>query len=101
LSSLRWNASPAYAYPLLIRGRRVDGASELRFGGTDAQAELAMPAVLGQQGADWRVWGWQRPILVSEPGCYAVQVDGADFSEVIVFEVALTPLPDANEIPQP
>jgi len=98
---VRWIATPAYAGPLLIRGQRLDGPGSLRFGGGNTQAELAMPAVSALQGPDWRVWGWGQPMVVGAPGCYAVQVDGTDFSEVIVFDVALTAPPDAAATPRP
>ncbi len=97
----RWIATPAYAGPLLIRGQRLDASGELRFGTGNAQAELAFPAASAVQGPDWRVWGGYRPFLVGAPGCYAVQVDGTDFSEVIVFEVTLTSSPDADAMPRP
>ena len=79
-----WVASPGYTdRHVLIRGRQIDGANELRFeDGADPQGELHFEgADLGQ--------GWRHQpsyTRVSGPGCYAYQVDGLGLREVIVFE---------------
>ena len=52
-------------------------------GGLQLQAHVVSPA--------WRAWfGW---LSTSGPGCYALQLDGAAFSEVIVFTVHGGPPP--------
>lgn len=85
-----WIAAPNYSGPVLIRGRQLDGPDEVRFEwGADPAAELRLPA--DEAGGSvavpgWRSWnGFTR---LRAPGCYAVQVDGIDFSVVIVFQAA-------------
>lgn len=84
-----WFASPAYQGPIYIRGRQLDGPHQPVFGeGAPASLELQLgpgPTINGEDG--WREWPgstWLRA-----PGCYAWQIDGADFSQVIVFQGTL------------
>lgn len=75
-----WMIDPAYRGPALIRGRQLDGPNELRFDrGLVPPRELRMPSFPPPR---------HRPSFtrVRAPGCYAYQVDGVDFSSVIVFE---------------
>jgi hypothetical protein len=79
-----WVIDPDYDGPLLIRGRRVVGAGDVRFDEGDVPPkEIRLPA---EDAPDerWR----ERPSYtrVRAPGCYAYQVDGKGFSDVIVFE---------------
>ncbi len=96
-----WAVDPAYSGPLLIRGGQIDGNHGLRFdhyidsigysgsgpGDGKAYRDLAYPGASG------------RPILRTYPsairlraaGCYAMQVDGIGFSELIVFRARLNP----------
>ncbi len=85
-----WIAHPSYRGPALVRGRQIDGPNELRFTdapGSAAHAEaerrLADPAGTSPTGG---VRHWGGYTLLRDPGCYAYQVDGVDFSYVIVFE---------------
>ncbi len=81
--------SPAYHGPILIRAWRLDGDGEARLSITNERAaELRIPdgklrnrAVAG----GWR--GFPSALSVSDPGCYAWQIDGQTFSEVIVVRV--------------
>ncbi len=76
--------APAYRGPVLIRGRQLDGPNEARFDeGAAPSAELQLLPVAGA--ADWR--GYPSTVWFRAPGCYAWQLDGEDFSEVIVFQV--------------
>jgi hypothetical protein len=76
-----WQA-PGYSGPILIRGRQLGGSGAVGFGeGHVPYDELqllgtAMSAPPGQ---------WPSFTRVQSPGCYAYQVDGTSFSEVIVF----------------
>jgi hypothetical protein len=86
-----WAVDPKYDGPVLIRGRGLDPAQALQFaipsatpGGSEQQVrELEFRA---EESESWR-YGPSVTILPG-PGCYAFQVDGADFSKVIVFEAA-------------
>ena len=86
-----WIARPDYRGPALIRGRQLDGPHELRFDeGADPPRELLFPlegTALGPGAAA----GWRdRPSYarVQAPGCYAFQIDGLDFTSMVVFRAA-------------
>jgi hypothetical protein len=86
---VQWVATGSYRGPVLIRGRRVDGSGAVGFGeGRTPDDELQLLAA-GQHAP--RVPGGGRSWLsftrVRAPGCYAYQIDGASFSEVIAFRV--------------
>jgi hypothetical protein len=90
-----WSLDAAYTGPVLLRGARIDGEGGLRFDhylgalgrqdGATAYPELAYPALEG--GPVLRTF--PSALRMQVPGCYAVQVDGATFSEVIVFRAVL------------
>jgi hypothetical protein len=82
-----WIAAPRYRGPILIRGARIDAPGEIRFGrGEDVHLRaLYQRRGQGVQPNGWRVWG--ATLWVRTPGCYALQVDGAAFSSVIVVRV--------------
>lgn len=98
-----WWATPGRASRrILVRGRHLDGEGDVRFSRegpvgnpADLPAEMRLegPAV----GVPWP--NWASTLFVQTPGCYACQVDGADFSETIAFEAVgklpgeLTPVP--------
>jgi hypothetical protein len=71
--------------PLLLRGQRLDGPGELRFVwqvGHEPAPELRRDV--------YRVEGGTAAfftVVVPSPGCWAYQVDGEDFTEVLVFEL--------------
>jgi hypothetical protein len=82
-----WAVDKRYRGPLLIRGARIDRTGPVRFGIGDVEvgdyqvlSELGMPA---EQQVRWRYGA--SSTLVRGPGCYAFQVDGTNFSDVIVF----------------
>jgi hypothetical protein len=87
---LKWLGDPSYTGPVLIRGRRLRDRYRLGFGsGTFfAYSEMQLPPGQGDpQVGGWRGWpGYARLRL---PGCYGLQVDGTNFSEVIVFNAVL------------
>jgi hypothetical protein len=80
-----WVAPATFSGLVLVRGRRVDGPQALRFGnGSRPTGELHLTLTARDKGES----GWlELPSYtrVWKPGCYAWQVDGADFSYVIVF----------------
>jgi hypothetical protein len=79
-----WVVDPRYDGPVLIRGRQLDGPNEVRFDEGDVPPkQIWMPA---EDAPDER---WRdRPSYtrLRAPGCYGYQVDGPNFSLVIVFE---------------
>ena len=80
-----WVARPRYRGPVLIRGRRLDGPQELRFGDghlPDRELRLARADAWTE---NWRGRQWPSYTRLRAPGCYAWQVDGRGFSRVIVF----------------
>jgi hypothetical protein len=85
-----WVSDPKYAGPILIRGRQVDGPNRVQFG--QGSAALLRELAFAAESADNWTGGWRNfpsYTRLRAPGCYAYQVDGADFSDVIVFRAAL------------
>ena len=85
-----WVAAPHYDGPALIRGRQMDGPSRLTFDEVGTP-EMVFPAG-GTARGPGAAAGWKdRPSFtrVSSPGCYAYQVDGLDFTSILVFEAEL------------
>jgi hypothetical protein len=87
-----WYVTPAYRGPVLIRGRRLDGPEWMRFD------EGRLPAAeLRIEEGETVSWDGQPPgsrgrpsgVRVRASGCYGVQIDGTEFSRVVVFEVRL------------
>ena len=83
-----WVSKPEYAGPILIRGRLLTGNEKLRFasGGNkpiDA-LELQAPA---KEKADSSRWSfWPTSMFVPHAGCYGIQIDTSDATDVIIFE---------------
>ena len=86
--------------PILVRGRRLDSEGELDFA-IEGWGELGDTVALSDGskiGMELRLHdgypeesGWVRyptTTLFRSAGCYAFQIDGVDFTKVIVFEVA-------------
>ena len=80
-----WAVSPRYSGPILIRGRQVDGSRRIRFS-IDGSTPIARLRFAVKRRPDWDFG--VSSTLVRAPGCYAFQVDGRMFSDVIVFEAA-------------
>ena len=88
-----WVIDVHYSGPVLIRGHQVDGPHDVRFnGGLD---QLYNTDVLSPPLPALRLLGpppetnWPSQTRLQGPGCYAYQVDGLTFSEVIVFQAVL------------
>ena len=86
-----WFSAPAYQGPFVIRAERLDKHGPIRLGGSGALPTSATPIVVpsGPTLNSWNGWRtvpsgtWARA-----PGCYAWQVDGITFSEIIVVRAA-------------
>ena len=81
-------AAPSYGGPALVRGRRLNGQGGFPFAEPTGRLSLGRSG----RGGQWRMALTSLDSKVS-PGCYAIQVDGTDFSEVIVFLVQAGPAP--------
>jgi hypothetical protein len=84
-------SSPSYQGAFLVRARRLDRSGPVTLGAAPGQAaSFFAPAGPAANGLD----GWRefpQSTFVKGPGCYGVQVDGENFSEVIVIQM-LSPL---------
>jgi hypothetical protein len=86
-----WFARPDNDGPVLIRGRRLGGWHWMRFDrGARPAAEIRIAP------GETVTWTGQAPgsrgrpsyVRVRAPGCYAAQIDGTNFTEVVVFSVS-------------
>src|SRR5207244_1077040 len=84
--------SAQYPAPVIVRGARIDRPGEVRFeGGVEPQASSVM-YLAGGSGiySDGLPSTWQEWVTYVDypgPGCYVLQVDGADFSEQMLLEI--------------
>jgi len=79
-----WFVAPRYRGPVLIRGGRLDHPDRLRFNrGMVPPLEMRIHKVFSGPR--------DRPSYtrLRAPGCYAYQVDGTNFSRVVVFQASL------------
>lgn len=91
---LDWFVAPRYSGPVLVRGGQIDGVNDVRFSsanptsgvGFSLNPELQLTG-MGDvpSGFGWRRWNTYLETTV--PGCYALQMDGASFSTIVVIEV--------------
>jgi hypothetical protein len=96
-----WIADPKYVGPIRIRGGQIDGSGQLLLGGPDNHWRGA--PVKTVEGYDlfreldfleshtilnppslWRVW--PSATYIATTGCYAWQVDGLGFSDIITIQ---------------
>ncbi len=111
-----WAAEPSYSGPIRIRGGRIDGSSQLlldapdnnwhgapvkKVDGSDLYPELDLlesHSTFPNVPAGWRMW--PSGTYVASPGCYAWQVDGLGFTELItVRPLDLPTLPPGAACP--
>jgi hypothetical protein len=79
-----WFAVPSYQGPFVVRAAQLGGSGPVGMGETPKVGPLVMPP--GPSVNDDK--GWRNApgdTWVRAPGCYAWQVDGLTFSEVIVI----------------
>jgi hypothetical protein len=83
-----WYVVPSYQGPVLIRGKRLDGSGPVGFGEQPTVSALIIPPgpTLNEASDGYRTSPGGTWVMSS--GCYGVQVDGMDFSYVIVFAVS-------------
>jgi hypothetical protein len=84
-TKVRWFVRPSYYGPLLIRGSQLDDSHQIRFDdGILPEIALDIPQGGSQQ------W-YDRPseTRLQVPGCYAYQVDGIHFSQILVFQAVV------------
>ena len=78
-----WFADPAYAGPVLLRGRRLDAPGAVAFGEAPRTLAVQIPPGPGVNVEDgYR--HWPGATWVREPGCYVLQADGTGFTVSIV-----------------
>jgi hypothetical protein len=82
-----------YNGPVLVRGGRIDSPGELRFGsGPTPPSELQLDPSEGAGSAPgWQ--DWPTYTRLRTPGCYAFQVDGLTFTQVIPFQAVYSTHP--------
>lgn len=89
-----WQIAQSYTGTVLIRGRQIDGNSPVMFNGgvtekaTNPSGTEPMLETLtlkgGLPGESWSTWRTYTRLKTA--GCYAYQIDGANFSYTVVFE---------------
>ncbi|MDQ6948792.1 MAG: hypothetical protein M3256_21670 [Actinomycetota bacterium] len=82
-----WYVAPSYDGPVLIRGARIDGDGLVGFGESPFIGHLIIPPgpTLNEAADGYRTA--PGGTYVTGPGCYAWQIDGLSFSDVIVVGV--------------
>jgi len=90
-----WEIQPAYTGPALIRGARLDGPGAPEFNGGLGQTSVS-PSGMEPRLTELRIDGrsvsppswptWVTFTRLATAGCYAYQVDGTSFEEIIVFQ---------------
>jgi hypothetical protein len=85
-----WVARPDYTGPILVRGGRLDGSSgeKLRFDLNGSKPEEMLQLDAPPPGkTDPTHWSfWPTDIYVPRAGCYGLQIDTKDGTDVVVFE---------------
>jgi hypothetical protein len=80
-----WFSVPGYDGPFVVRGKRLDGPGRISIGGSPT----AVGPIVVPPGPTMNTSAGYRTVpgstWVTAPGCYAWQVDGLRFSDVIVI----------------
>jgi hypothetical protein len=82
-----WALPHGFAGMVLVRGQQLDGPNEVRFGRGDVPSAELLFYAPGEAQSD-PPSGWTYEIdytRVRAPGCYAYQIDGETFSDVVIF----------------
>ena len=79
-----WFSQPRYQGPVFIRGRKLGGGGKIVFGERPSLFDPQLPPEPTLNGTDgWREW--PGATYLRSLGCWAWQIDGPDFSNVVVF----------------
>jgi hypothetical protein len=79
-----------YDGPAIVRGQEIDGSAQIRFGNGSNPADELILSGGDQEQPDapgWNQWPTYARMKPGRYGCFAYQIDGLDFSEVVVFQV--------------
>ena len=97
-----WVSNDKYRGIALVRGGRIDREGAILFypgGGPDYVSEMRLteePWVRGPSTpSGWREWN--SGVFFPEPGCYAYQIDGEDFTSIVIVEATAAPTSRARE----
>jgi hypothetical protein len=87
--------------PILVRLRALDGTANGQLGtlGPDGTMKGYGTEFRAPEAGPGAIRSWKLPIKIDEPGCYALQIDAAAFSELVAFQVL--PAPSAPSITTP
>jgi hypothetical protein len=81
-----WVLSAAATPPVLVRGRQLDGDSEIRFNDRDVPAdELVLDTAIRDSSIAGGWYAFPGYTRLRHGGCYAYQVDDATTTSLIVF----------------
>ena len=80
-----WASKPDYEGPSLIRGRRLNGKGTLRFwvAGPKPVEDFKLNAPSRTDPTHWSFW--PSSMYVPGPGCYGVQVDTLQGTDIVIF----------------
>jgi hypothetical protein len=80
-----WVSKPDYSGPILIRGRQLDAKGVLRFRAESPtpDEQLQLDAGPGPNPTHWSFW--PTSMYLPGPGCYGLQIDTLQGTDVVVF----------------
>jgi hypothetical protein len=85
-----WFINPDYQGLILIRGQQLDGPHSMLFNGNEGEQHFDQRLVLDTTMLNGSPWpNYEAYTILQVPGCYAYQVDGANFSYTIIFQAAV------------
>jgi len=99
LTELGWAVAPTYGGAVLVHGAQLDGSHPVAFKGGYVQRgyqgdwaeapQLTELRLIGypNEGRAWTLYGSY--IRLGAPGCYAFQLDGADFTDILIFQAGV------------
>jgi hypothetical protein len=81
-----WIINPHYRGLVLVRGKQLNGTHTINFYDIDNNQPFTQQLVLDTLLGGDSLWpNFSSYTLIQTPGCYAYQVDGTNFSYVIIF----------------